>query len=132
MTQTGLSTADIAAGTPQDDTDIAAQPDAEDFLSLAYGPNKGQANHARFDLPEYTRLFERLHALPDGPERKAGIDEAKRLLVAYMPYKVEVHRIFTDMTQPWVLGYHRNVFVRDFWRYIDLDPAVLQQRSGKR
>ena len=28
-------------------------PDAEDFLSLAYGPNKGQANHARFDLPAF-------------------------------------------------------------------------------
>ena len=28
MTQTGLSTADIAAGTQQDETDVATQPDA--------------------------------------------------------------------------------------------------------
>ncbi len=106
----------------------ASIPDAEDFLSLAYGPNKGQSNHARFDLPAYNQLFERLRTLPDGPERLAGIGEAKRLLVAYMPYKVHVHRVWTDMTHPWVLGYHRNVFVRDFWRYIDIDNDELARR----
>jgi ABC-type transport system substrate-binding protein len=51
----------------------ASVPDAEDFLSLAYGPNKGQSNLPRFDLPAYNRLFERLKTLPDGPERSAGI-----------------------------------------------------------
>jgi ABC-type transport system substrate-binding protein len=106
-------------------------PDAEDFLALAYGPNKGQSNHARFDLPAYNRLFERLHALPDGPERQATILEMNKLTVAYMPYKAEVHRIYSDMLQPWVVGYHRNVFVRDFWRYIDIDTDELKRRTGK-
>ncbi|MED5620716.1 ABC transporter substrate-binding protein [Ideonella sp. BN130291] len=110
----------------------ASIPDAEDFLSLAYGPNKGQSNHARFDLPAYNQLFDQLRVLPDGPERQAGIDEAKRLLVAYMPYKVHVHRVFTDMTHAWVQGYHRNVFVKDFWRYIDVDTAQLASRSRQR
>jgi hypothetical protein len=45
-----------------------------------------------------------------------------------MPYKVHVHRIFTDIAQPWVQGYHRNIFVRDFWKYVDVD-VQLQQRS---
>ena len=40
--------------------------------------------------------------------------EGKNLLVAHMPYKVHVHRIWTDLAQPWVVGYHRNVFMRDF------------------
>ncbi|MFZ5543913.1 MAG: ABC transporter substrate-binding protein [Pseudomonadota bacterium] len=109
----------------------ASIPDAEDFLSLGYGPNKGQSNHARFDLPAYNRMFERLRTLPDGPERQQGIAEAKKLLAAYMPYKAHVHRIFTDMTHPWVLGYHRNIFVRDFWRYVDIDTAELQRRSAQ-
>jgi ABC-type transport system substrate-binding protein len=109
----------------------ASIPDAEDFLSLAYGPNKGQSNHARFDLPAYNRLFERLRTLPDGPERSAGITEAKKLLSAYMPYKDHVHRIFTDMTHPWVVGYHRNIFVRDFWRYVDIDNAELDRRQKR-
>jgi ABC-type transport system substrate-binding protein len=103
-------------------------PDAEGFLVLAYGPNKGQANHARFDLPAFNALFERQRVLPDGPERQALIDEAKRLTVAYMPYKAHAHRIWTDMAQPWVKGYHRNIFVREFWKYVDVDMAERDAR----
>jgi ABC-type transport system substrate-binding protein len=103
-------------------------PDAEDFLVLGYGPNKGQANHARFDLPEFNALFERQRVLPNGPERLALIDQAKRLMVAYMPYKVHAHRIWADMAQPWVKGYHRNIFVREFWKYVDVD---MDERSAR-
>jgi hypothetical protein len=35
------------------------------------------------------------------------------------------------MVQPWVVGYHRNVFVRDFWRYVDIDTEELQRRSKR-
>jgi ABC-type transport system substrate-binding protein len=105
-------------------------PDSDTFLSLGYGPNKGQANHARFDLPTFNKLYAQQRGMPDGPERDAVMAEAARLMVAYMPYKVHVHRIFTDLTQPWVLGYHRNIFVRDFWKYVDVDTAALQRRRG--
>ncbi len=103
-------------------------PDADAFLVLGYGPNKGQANHARFDLPAYNALFERQRVMPDGPERAAVIDETKRLMVAYMPYKVHVHRIWNDLSQSWVTGYHRNLFVRDFWKYVDVDMAERERR----
>ena len=106
-------------------------PDGEYFLALGYGPNKGQANHARFDLPAFNTLFERQRVLPDGPERAALFDQAKRLLVAYMPYKVHVHRIWTDLSQPWVAGYHRNVFVREFWKYVDVDMQERARRSRR-
>ncbi len=105
-------------------------PDSDTFLALGYGPNKGQANHARFDLPAFNKLYEQQRGMPDGPERNAVIADAARLMVAYMPYKVHVHRIFTDLAQPWVLGYHRNIFVRDFWKYIDIDAAALQRRGA--
>jgi len=106
-------------------------PDADAFMVLGYGPNKGQANHARFDLPAYNTLFERERILPDGPERAALIDEAKRLMVAYMPYKVHVHRIWTDLAYPWVQGYHRNLFVRDFWKYVDVDMDERARRDKR-
>jgi ABC-type transport system substrate-binding protein len=108
----------------------AAQPDGDTFLALGYGPNKGQANHARFDLPAFNRLYEKQRGLPDGPERLATMQEAARLMVAYMPYKVHVHRIFTDMAHPWVVGYHRNIFVRDFWKYVDIDTDELRRRGA--
>ncbi len=105
-------------------------PDGSDLLALAYGPSKGEANHARFDLPAYNRVFERQRPMPDGPERDALFLEAKKLLVAYMPYKVHVHRLFTDLVQPWVIGYHHNTFIRSAWRYVDIDMQM-QQRLAK-
>ena len=103
-------------------------PDGEQFLLLGQSIGKGQANHARFDLPEYDRLFDLQRRLPNGPERFAAITEMKKLTVAYMPYKVHVHRIWTDLAQPWVVGYHRNVFVREWWRYVDIDLAERARR----
>jgi len=105
-------------------------PDGSDLLALAYGPSKGEANHSRFDLPAYNRVFEKQRPMPDGPERDALFLEAKKLLVAYMPYKVHVHRLFTDLAQPWVIGYHHNTFIRSAWRYVDID-AQMQRKLAK-
>ncbi len=102
----------------------AGSPDGDTFLALGYGPNKGGANHARFNLPAFNSVYQAQRMLPDSPERLALMDEAKRLMVAYMPYKIHAHRIFTDLNQPWVQGYHRNIFVREFFKYVDLDAQA--------
>jgi len=107
----------------------AGQPDADTFLALGYGANKGQANHARFDLKAFNEIYERQRMLPDGPERQALLDQAKKIMIAYMPYKVHVHRITTDLWHPWVLGFDRNIFVRDFWKYLDIDAAMQAKRG---
>jgi ABC-type transport system substrate-binding protein len=107
----------------------AGAPDGDTFLALGYGPNKGQANHARFDLPAYNALYEKQRALPDGPERQAAMTAAAKLMVAYMPYKIHVHRVWTDLAHAWVVGYDRNVFVREFWKYVDIDLDE-QRRRG--
>ena len=104
-------------------------PDGEEFLVLGDGPEKGQANHARFDNAEYNRLFQTQRRLPDGPERMQVMTRMKEILVAYMPYKAHVHRIWTDLAQPWVVGYHRNLFVAEFWRYVDIDDAEKARRT---
>jgi ABC-type transport system substrate-binding protein len=96
-------------------------PDGAYFLDLVYGPNKGQSNHARFDLPAFNALHERIVNLPDGPEREALMREAKTLTVAYMPYKVTSHRIATDLMHRQVQGFKRHPFMREWWRYIDVE-----------
>ena len=110
---------------------LAGDPDADTFLALGYGPNKGQANHARFDLPAFNALYERQRATPNGPERQAMMTAAAKLMIAYMPYKVHVHRVMTDLAQPWVQGYHRNIFVRDWYRYVDVDAAQQRGRGAE-
>jgi ABC-type transport system substrate-binding protein len=108
----------------------ATTPDGDTFLALAYGPNKGGANHSRFNLPAFNALYEKQKALPDGPERRQVMEEASKLMVAYVPYKLSGHRIATDLMHPWVQGFRRNPFVREFYKYVDVEPA-LRAREAK-
>ena len=101
----------------------ASQPDGQSALQRLYGPATGGQNLARFRLPEFDRLYERMQGLPDGPERAALFRQAQRILLAYLPYKQHVHRIVTDMAQPWVIGYRRPLFWLDWWQYADIDPS---------
>ena len=104
-------------------------PDGAGVLALGYSQSKGQQNHARFSLPEYDEIYQKINRMPDSPERKLLIDQAVKILVAYMPYKFITHRIGTDLTQPWLQGYVRNPIARDFWKYIDIDTDL--QKSPK-
>ena len=102
----------------------AGQPDSDLFFSLAYGPNLGSSNDARFALKAYDALYAQQRRLPDGPERLALLREASRLLVAYMPYKFIAHRIQLDLSQPWVLGFRRPLFTTRLWAYLDIDATA--------
>ncbi len=104
---------------------VGTTPDGDTFVAMGSSASKGKANKPRFDLPAFEAIYEQQKALPDGPERAALLTELQRLLVAYAPYKFHVHKIWTDMAQPWVRGYSRNIFVRDFWKYVDIDLAAL-------
>ncbi|WP_457420125.1 ABC transporter substrate-binding protein [Roseateles sp. P5_E7] len=104
---------------------VGTTPDGDTFLALGSSAASGKANKPRFALQAFDRLYEKQKALPDGPDRAALMLDAQRLLVAYAPYKFHVHRLWTDMAQPWVRGYSRNIFVRDYWKYVDINTAAL-------
>ena len=93
-------------------------------MSLAYGPAKGQSNKSRFDLPAFNAAYLAQRVMPNGPQRQAAMDEAHKLMIAYMPMKAHVHRVYTDLVQPWVLGYDRNPFLREAWKWIDIDTEM--------
>ena len=103
----------------------ASMPDGGDTLGLGYGPEKGEGNLARFENAEFDKLYQKQLMLPDGPERLAVMQQAVKIMVAYMPYKFSTHRIRTDMMQPWLLGYRRHPTSRGFWRYVDIDTSRL-------
>jgi len=97
---------------------------------MLYGPNGGQANHSRFNLPEFNQLYERAKRLPDGPERNALYREMNRLFLVYMPWRLGVHRYYNDLLHPWVVGYKRHPVMRGWWKYLDLDEqAAAKGRS---
>jgi ABC-type transport system substrate-binding protein len=103
----------------------AAVPDADSFFVMLYGPNSGQANHARFQLAEFDRLYEQAKRLPDGPERNALYREMNRLFLVYSPWRLGAHRMYNDIMQPWLVGYMRHPVMRGFWKYIDIDQPRL-------
>jgi len=99
----------------------AASPDGGFFLSIAYGPNSGDSNDARFAWPAFDRLYEQQRRLPDGPQRLFLMRQAKDLLVAYMPYKVHRHEKAATLMQPWLRHYWAHPFMRDTWQYLDTE-----------
>jgi ABC-type transport system substrate-binding protein len=107
---------------------VSSDPDSIDALTKFDSRQIGGQNWARFKLPAMDAIYQKLTVLPDGPERKALFTELKRLSVAYMPYKIHVHRYMNDMAQPWLIGYRRPVFWTDFWQYLDIDTSKLPKR----
>jgi ABC-type transport system substrate-binding protein len=107
----------------------AAVPDADAFFVMLYGPNGGQANHSRFSVPEFDRLYEQAKRLPHGPERNAIYREMNRLFLVYAPWRLGVHRIYTDLSHPWLVGYKRHPVMRGFWKYVDIDLPALARAA---
>lgn len=102
----------------------AATPDGSYFLDTLHSRNKGQSNHSRFARPDVDALIDRQRVLPDGPERNALIQQALRLSLAYMPCKATSYHVETWLTGPRVSGYVRHPFIRDYWRFTDIEPEA--------
>jgi ABC-type transport system substrate-binding protein len=106
---------------------LSASPDSEGALQRYDSTQIGGQNMARFRRPEFDAIYQRLSELPDGPEREAAFDEANRLAVAWMPYKMRFHTLVTDLAAAEVQGYRRPLFWQDWWQYVDID-----ERDGAR
>ena len=103
---------------------IADYPDAQNFLQLLYGPNTDISNDARFNLPEYNKLYSAALKLPDGPERNKLYREMNRVLTAYAPWAYGVQRLYSHFINPWVLGYKKHPILYTSFRFMDVDVAM--------
>jgi oligopeptide transport system substrate-binding protein len=101
----------------------ADYPDGENFFQLLYGPNCGSSNDGCFQLPEYDALYKKAFNLPPGPERTAIYAQMTRIVAAYAPWLPMVHKKRNQLLQPWVLGWRKNYFLHDAYRYVDIDLA---------
>jgi ABC-type transport system substrate-binding protein len=83
----------------------ADYPDPENFLFLLHGPQgkvkHGGENAANYANPEYDRLFERMRAMENSPERQAIIDRMLAIL---------------RQDSPWIWGFHpKDYTLRHAW-----------------
>jgi ABC-type transport system substrate-binding protein len=102
----------------------ATEPDSGETLRQAYTPSIPSENLTRFSRPEYDRLFREQLQLANGPQRLALLQRMNEMILAYAPLKSVVHRYKIDLNFPWVLGFHEWPFVKDWWRYVDIDTEM--------
>ncbi len=100
----------------------AGAPDGIEGLLRYDAAAAGGVNLSRFNLPQMNDVIARLLALPDGPEREAQFELAKRLTVAWMPYKLRTHLAATALTQPWLVGFRRPLFWHNWFDLVDIEP----------
>ena len=105
----------------------ADYPDADNYMQLLYGPNIGQANDSRFNLPEFNQLYEQSQRLPDSPERTKLFDRMTDLEVAYAPWKLTHHLLEDHVLHDWVIGYKPHPIRADIYKYLDIDLAKRQR-----
>jgi len=101
----------------------ADYPDADNYMQLLYGPNIGQANDSRFNLPEFNQLYEKSQRLPDSPQRTKLFDRMTDLEVAYAPWKLTHHLLEDHVLHDWVIGYKPHPIRADIYKYLDIDAA---------
>jgi ABC-type transport system substrate-binding protein len=106
----------------------SAAPDGQPTFDGGASIHFGGQNLARFRNERFDQLYSRMSVMPDSPERLALFDEALKIMLAYQPYKYHVHRIHTDLAQPWLHGYRRPPYWNPWWQYVDID-ATAQART---
>ena len=108
----------------------ASGGDGQGLLAYYYSPQIGEFNLARFKLPAFDALYDKLTLMPDGPERNAVFDQAKRLAVAYMPYKLHCHRLLTDLMVERLQGYRRPAYWFNWWHMVDIAPNKARETQA--
>ncbi len=106
----------------------AASLDGQSAFMRYHGPQAGGQNLARFKLPAFDAIYDRMQTMPNGPERDALFVELKKVAAAYAPYRSTVHPISTDMWHPWVIGFRRPLFWNEWWHMVDVDMALKPPR----
>lgn len=89
---------------------VADYPDAENYLSLFYGPNRTPAgpNYTRFDIPEVNRLYKQARNTSDPAVRTHLYHTIDSLVMQQAPVMVLYYDQILHFTHPNVLGLRSN------------------------
>ena len=105
----------------------ASAPDADTWLSSLWSKNP-DGNMGNFHLAQFDHLYEKARMTADPAERTKLYQQMAKLVVAYVPWKMGVHRIRTDMWWPDLYGFRRHpIYTYNFWKFVDVDPSKQPQ-----
>jgi len=106
----------------------ADYPDPENFLFMFHGPQaralKNGENSANYVNPEYDRLFERVRAMENGPEREALIDRMIEMLRFDAPWAWGLHPQDFTLAHAWVHNRKPNKMANNSLKYQRIDPPL--------
>jgi len=103
----------------------ADYPDAENFLSLFYGPNASPgSNDANYSNPEFDKLYEQALKLTDSPARTELYKQMAKIVAEDCPWIFGVHRIVYYLYQPWLKNFAYNDLDLTRVKYYRVDTAL--------
>ncbi len=114
---------------------LADYPDPENFVFLLYGPNKRPGpNLTGYNNPAYNRVFEKMRALEDGPNRLQLIHQLRDMANADCPLIWMQHTQNMSLTYDWVDPLKPNPINNTTLKYRAVDGperAQLQKRWNR-
>ena len=110
----------------------ADYPDAENFLflltTLAGKTKYDGENTSNYANPEYDRIFDRMKAMDDGPEKQKLIDQLVAIVREDAPWTMGFFPYSSAAVQHWVYNSKSAILIRDHARYLRVDP---KERAAK-
>jgi oligopeptide transport system substrate-binding protein len=100
----------------------ADYPDAENFFQMLISATAqtGGENYARFQFKDMDQRYDKVHAMPDSPERNRLILEMEDIVKYYAPWIALWHDVQYYLEQPWLMGYKQHPIGHDAWEYLDI------------
>ncbi|HRL20199.1 MAG TPA: ABC transporter substrate-binding protein [Alcaligenes sp.] len=106
---------------------VADYPDAENFLTLLYGPqakvDHGGENAANYQSAEFDRLYEQMRFLNDGPDKEALIHDMVRVVQHDAPWMFGYVPNAGGAYQSWVRNAKPSLMIRDSLQYYRIDAS---------
>lgn len=96
-------------------------PDAENNLSLFYGPNESPGNnHFNYKNVEYDKLYEQIAAMPPSEERNKVVDQMIGILLEDCPYAGSMARTRNYVLQPRMKYFKPVETFENWYKYVDV------------
>ena len=110
----------------------ADYPDPENYYALFTGrnfPPEGK-NACRYKNEEFDRLFNKMAAMEDGPERMAIVKRMNDILVEDCVIIPVFHKAYYELIQPWSPVTQNNFFLQKGLKYAYVDPVMREQKRA--
>ncbi|MBL8524652.1 MAG: ABC transporter substrate-binding protein, partial [Betaproteobacteria bacterium] len=76
----------------------------------------------------FDALYDRSRKMPPSPERDKLYAEMNRIAAALTPWMPMTHRLRSEVSQPWLLGYKKHPMYNQVWKYLDIDDSKRPQK----